>query len=96
LIAVAGAAVVTVGILLGMSEVTKIFDQGDMSRYLRIFDVTANREVRRPQLNLPEAQPARTAVEVELERTHIDAVPAFDRQVDGATPKLDLEAPEAE
>jgi hypothetical protein len=95
LFAAAGAAIVTVGMFLGMSEVTKILDQGDMSRYLRVFDVITSREPRRPQLHLPENQPARTAVEVELGRTRIEAAPEFQGEVDAAAPKLDFAVPDA-
>ena len=96
MLAGAGAAIVTVGMFLGMSEVTKILNQDDMSRYLRVFDVITNREPRRPELRLPNAQPARTAVEVQLDRTRIEATPAFDQSVDAAAPKLDFEQPAPE
>jgi hypothetical protein len=84
LLATAGAATITIGMLLGMSGVVELFEQRDPTRYFSITDfIPAPPGRRRPDLVLPEAQPGRARVDT----------PTADRAVIDAPPDVEIGEP---
>ena len=62
-VAFVGATVVTVILILGMSEVAKLFERTDSQVYMRVMDFIPGSGARRlPDKRMPEAQPDRTQV----------------------------------
>ena len=95
-IALAGACVITVMLMYGMSFIAEYFNRPDSEVYLRVMDVIPGSNARRlPDKRMPQAQPERARVNVE-----IDSVQATQPEIDFEQPArpidvgIDLEQPE--
>ena len=63
-IALAGASIVTLILIFGMSAIAEYFNRPDSQVYLRVMDVIPGTGARRlPERRMPEAQPERARVE---------------------------------
>ncbi|HMB74338.1 MAG TPA: hypothetical protein VKQ06_12260 [Gammaproteobacteria bacterium] len=94
-IALAGACVITVMLMYGMSFIAEYFNRPDSEVYLRVMDVIPGSNARRlPEKRMPQSQPERARVE-----QAIDAVrepPAdivFEQEAGRIDVSVDLEPP---
>ena len=96
-IATAGALVVTVALMLGMSHIAEYFTRPDSQVYLRVMDVIPGSGERRlPDRRMPESQPKRARLEVDSNPVAVPRAPiTFEQETGPLELSVDLERPEA-
>lgn len=100
-IAFAGACVVTLMLIYGMSAIAEYFNRPDSEVYLRVMDVIPGSGARRlPARRMPEAQPNRARVDLEVESLDADTTAiglseGFEEAVQPIEVTVDLPAAEA-
>ena len=92
-IAFAGATLITLTLIYGMSTIAEFFDRPDSQVYLRVMDfIPGSGERRRPSVRKPAAQPARASVEQNLgTESEIETSPDFNELQPEVAPNLNLD-----
>ncbi|MGD2167800.1 MAG: hypothetical protein PVF63_06800 [Gammaproteobacteria bacterium] len=88
-----GACLVTVVLILGMSEIAQFFERPDSQLYMRVMDFIPGSGARRlPEKRMPEAQPERARVDLEVGATRSSPAPlTFDDAAQPLDVRLELD-----
>lgn len=92
-LAFAGASVITLVLILGMSAIAEFLERPDSPLYMRVMDFIPGSGARAlPEKRMPQAQPERARVDLEVDTTRSTAAPlTFQDSAQPIDVNIDLE-----